>query len=137
MRDKTIFVDTNILLYAHDKQAGEKTEKARNLVAGFWDRKKLPWISVQVLQELYTNLHRKGIPSAESRHVVENYLQWNVVENDLPLLRDGMLLQERYKVSIWDALVVAAAVRVGAEVLYSEDFNSGQEYDGVKAVNPL
>jgi predicted nucleic acid-binding protein len=137
MRDKKIFLDSNILVYAYDSVAGRKHERARKLVTELWARNNLPWISVQVLQETYINLQKKGVTANDTRKVVESYMQWNVVENDLPLLRDGMMLQGKYRISFWDALILAAAIRVGAEILYSEDFNNGQDYGGVKAVDPL
>ena len=77
--------------------------------------------------------------AAESRQVVENYLQWNVVENDLPLLRDGMVLQERYKVSLWDALVVAAAAAAvrahSAEILAANAM--AERLSGIRAAEGL
>jgi predicted nucleic acid-binding protein len=137
MKDKVIFIDTNILVYAYDTDAGKKHEQAKTKILSLWEQELPPWISIQVLQELLVTLQRKGVPLKAARELVEGYLQWNVVENDAALLREGIKLQEAYKVSFWDALILAATVHAGAEMLLSEDFNNGQIYSGVKAVNPF
>ena len=137
MRDKRVFVDTNILVYAHDKDAGAKRHAASRCVADLWNRSAPPSVSIQVLQELYVNLIRKKVAPATAREVVCDYLQWNVVPNDSPLLLEAIQLSQRWGVSFWDAAIIAAARRAGADVLWSEDLNEGQDYDGVKVVNPL
>ena len=81
-----IFVDTNILVYAHDKDAGARHEKARELVRGLWLDQTPPAISIQVLQELYVNLIRKKIPAATANEIIEDYMQWNVIDNTKPIL---------------------------------------------------
>lgn len=137
MPDKHVFVDTNVLVYAHDLDAGKKHELAEDKVKELWDRELSPSISIQVLQEFYVNLIRKGIAPETARETTTNYLQWDVIDNDRFLLQEGMRLKERWKVSFWDALILAAAARSKAAVVWSEDLNPEQNYDGIRVVNPL
>jgi len=137
MRDKAIFLDTNILVYAHDRDAGAKHTTARRRVGELWEGDRPPSISVQVLQELYVNLLRKRVPAKEARQTVTDYLEWHVVDNDRDLLMAGIEEHERWKLSFWDGLILAAARRAGADVIWSEDLNPGQSLDGLVVVNPL
>lgn len=137
MNDKHIFVDTNILVYAHDVDAGEKHVSAKRRLADLWARPLPPSISVQVLQELYVNLVRKGATQQGARGVVEDLLRWDVISNSPTILTEGMRLADRFKVSLWDALIIAAAHQARATVVWSEDLNEGQDYEGVTVENPL
>jgi predicted nucleic acid-binding protein len=132
-----VFVDTNILVYAHDRAAGDKHTLAKERIRELWSRHIPPAISVQVLQELYVNLVRKGVGHAEAAETVEDYSTWDVVENDLELLKAGIDSVQRWQTSFWDALILSAAIRSKASILWSEDFNVGQTYDGVLVQNPL
>ena len=83
MSDK-YFVDTNILVYAHDRSAGVKYERARKLIGDLWTTGE-GVVSTQVLQELCVNLRRKiaqPLPLEEVRRLVEDYLAWEVVTID-------------------------------------------------------
>jgi predicted nucleic acid-binding protein len=137
MATSHIFVDTNILVYAHDRDAADKHRAAREKVAELWRLPIAPAISVQVLQELYVNLVRKGVSQAEARETIIDYRAWHVVDNDQTLLVEGIDLQGRWQSSFWDALILAAARRARASVIWSEDFNTTQNYDGIVVVNPL
>ena len=133
----SVFVDTNILVYAHDVDADDRHQRSVDLIRHLWSRPEHPCLSVQVLQELYVNLRRKKIDAEEARQVVENYFAWSVVQNDAALLRAAMGASSRWQISLWDALVVEAARRAGAAELWSEDLNAGQSFDGVQVINPL
>lgn len=137
MSDRSVFVDTNILVYAHDRDAGDKYLAAKSALASLWDRPLPPSISIQVLQEFYVNLLRKRVEGGTAREIVLNYLEWDVVENDRALLLEGMRLRDTLHLSFWDALIVAAARTAGAKELWSEDFNPGQDLEGIVVVNPL
>ena len=133
------FVDTNILMYAHDTTAGAKHERARALVESLW-RDRSGVVSTQVLQELCVNLRRKaGMPldATTTREIVGDYLTWHVVVNGPQSILEALDLEARHRVSFWDALVIHAAQAAGAEVLYSEDLSDGQQYGPVRVVNPL
>jgi predicted nucleic acid-binding protein len=133
------FVDTNILMYAHDTAAGEKHEKAKAVVEKLWETRS-GVVSTQVLQELAVNLRKKtGNPldAKATRDVVSDYLTWRVVVNAGDSILEALGLEARYQVSFWDALVIQAAQAGGAEVLYSEDLSDGQRYGAVRVMNPL
>jgi predicted nucleic acid-binding protein len=134
----SLFVDTNILVYAHTRSSDPRHERARQKVRDLWAASEAPALSVQVLQEFHANLVRKaGMPIAESARLVRSYLAWRVIENGKALLREGLVIQERFQLSIWDALIIAAARQAGASVLWSEDLQAGANYDGVRVVNPF
>lgn len=131
------FLDTNILLYAYDLDAADKRAVALALVEQGWSSLGDTAISIQVLQEIHVNLARKGVPQAEATQIVRDYLAWPVVENTKDLLMAGLDEQARWQLSFWDALILVAARASGAAELMSEDFNHGQNYGGVRAVNPF
>ena len=98
-------------MYAHDTAAGAKHERARALVEDVW-RERSGVVSTQVLQELCVNLRRKAgrpLTTKETRELVSDYLSWQVVVNNGESLVDALDLEERHKISFWDALVVHAA----------------------------
>jgi predicted nucleic acid-binding protein len=132
------FVDTNILIYAYDRAAGVKHERARQLVERLWTSGE-GLLSTQVLQELCVNLRRKvarPLPLEEIRQLVQDYLSWEVVVNAPESAIDALEIEVRYKISFWDALVLQAAETSGAAILYSEDLAAGR-YGSVQVVNPL
>ncbi len=138
MSDK-YFVDTNILMYAHDVAAGEKHEIAKALVAGLWNTRS-GVVSTQVLQELAVNLRtkaRKPLDAKATRDIVSDYLAWHVVVNGGDAILEALDFEARYQVSFWDALVIRAAQAAGAEILYSEDLSDGQRYGSVRVDNPF
>jgi predicted nucleic acid-binding protein len=133
------FVDTNILIYAEDRDAKAKHETARQLILRLWDERD-GVVSVQVLQEFYVNVTRKlkkPLSSAKALQIVEEYLTWTVVENTGALLTAAIHLQTKARLSFWDAMVVQAAIAAGCDRLYSEDLNDGQRFGSLVIVNPL
>lgn len=132
-----VFLDTNILLYAYDVDAGEKRALALDIVERGWLRLSSTAISVQVLQELYVNLLRKGRTHEEAFVILLDLSLWPVVETTLPLLHTALEVKERWQTSFWDALIIAAAKEAGATTLISEDLNHGQDYGGVRIQNPF
>ena len=138
MSDKC-FVDTNVLIYAHDTSAGVKHEIAAALLARLWDSG-TGVLSTQVLQELCVNVQRRTrshAPLDEARRVIEIYLGWDIVVNTPISVLRALEIESRYQISFWDALILQAAESSGAEVLYSEDVASGQKYGTVRVVNPF
>lgn len=133
------FVDTNILMYAHDSTAGEKHEQAKALVEALWETR-AGVVSTQVLQELAVNLRKnakKALDAKATREVVSDYFAWQVVVNDGGSILEALDLEARFQISFWDALVIQAAQVAGAEILYSEDLSDGQRYGTVRVKNPL
>ena len=138
MSDK-YFVDTNILVYAHDLKQGVKYEKARALVQKLWQSEN-GVLSTQVLQELCVSLRRKvarPLSAEGTRKVIEDYASWEIVVNTAESVLRALDIEGRYNISFWDALIVQAAVSCGAEALYSEDLADGQSYGDVRVINPL
>lgn len=138
MSDK-YFIDTNILMYAHDSAAGEKHVRAKALVEQMW-KTNSGVVSTQVLQELAVNLRKKARKPLDARAVrdlVTDYLAWQVVVNRGDSILEALDLETRYQVSFWDALVIQAANAAGVSILYSEDLSDGQCYGGVTVSNPF
>jgi predicted nucleic acid-binding protein len=138
MNDKC-FVDTNILVYAHDRSTGVKHQRARMLLEQLWDSGQ-GVLSTQVLQELCINLRRKAgnpLPVEEVRQLIREYSTWEVVTNTSETVLGALDIEMRYKTSFWDALILQAAEYAGASILYSEDLAAGQRYGSIQVVNPL
>ena len=138
MKDK-YFVDTNILVYAHDRSTGVKHLRAKVLVEQLWDSGN-GVLSTQVLQELCINIRRKAgnpLPVDEVRLLIREYSTWEVVTNTPATVLKALDLEMRYKTSFWDALILQAAEDAGASILYSEDMAAGQHYGAIQVVNPL
>jgi predicted nucleic acid-binding protein len=133
------FVDTNVLVYAHDSSAGIKHERAKALLEELW-RDRSGVLSTQVLQELAVNLRRKArhpLDARATREIIADYLTWTVVTNSGESILEALEFETRYRVSFWDALVLQAANAAGADLVYSEDLSDGQVYGNVRVVNPL
>lgn len=133
------FVDTNILLYAHDRDAGEKGIKAAAALKTLWESGQ-GILSTQVLQEFYVNVTRKiatPLPIPAAREILRIYRVWVKQETTVDTLLRATEIGELHRLSFWDSLIVASAEQAGAGVLLSEDLNAGQVVAGVKIVNPL
>jgi predicted nucleic acid-binding protein len=138
MSDKC-FVDTNILVYAHDRSAGVKHQRAQMLLEQLWDSGQ-GVLSTQVLKELCVNLRRKAsqpLPVEEVRQLIRDYSTWEIVTNTAESVLQALDIEMRYKTSFWDALIFQAAESSGASILYSEDLATGQRYGAIQVVNPL
>lgn len=131
------FLDSNILLYAasKDPKEAEKSARAARLIAdtNFG-------VSLQVAQEFYHHARikaRLAITTAQAETIITLLLARSIVMTDPDLFTRARQLCERYQLRYWDAAIVAAAVRLQAPVLYSEDLSDGQDYGGVRVVNPF
>jgi predicted nucleic acid-binding protein len=133
------FVDSNILIYAHDRDAGSRRDRARSICEQLWQERS-GCLSVQVLQEFYVTVTRKlrtPVARAQARELVRAYGSWVVSPTTAETVLRATELSEATEIAFWDALIVAAAEQSGAETLYSEDLNDGQVIAGVRVVNPL
>ena len=133
------FVDTNVLVYAYDRAAGAKRDLARDLLEALWNEGR-GVLSTQVLQEFYVNVRRKTRPPVsqeEARALVADYLVWDPIVNDGATVLEAIDMGHRYRLSLWDALIVVAARKGDASVLYSEDLNHGQTFGEVQVLNPF
>ena len=138
MNDR-VFVDSNILVYAHDLDAGEKNQKAVEVVRELWVSQN-GVISTQVLQEFYVNVTRKipqPLDRSTAREVIRNYSLWQTETIDSSDVFRASEIEEANQISFWDALIIVAAVKGGASLLLSEDLNAGQIIAGVVIENPF
>ncbi|HEX9693257.1 MAG TPA: PIN domain-containing protein [Gemmatimonadales bacterium] len=134
-----IFVDTNVLVYARDLAVPDKQRAAALWLEHLWEVG-AGRVSFQVLHEFYVTVTRKlnpGLSRAEARDDVRTLFAWQPVMADRIVIEAAWTLQERYDLSWWDALIVAAASRAGCRLLLTEDFQEGQELGGVRITNPF
>jgi len=131
------FIDTNVLLYAYDLESPRKRTRAKGIVEQGRESLGESAISVQVLQELQVNLERKKVSRGEIHQLIDDLSVWPVVDNTLMILKMALAEQVRWHLSLWDAMILAAARSVGASELVTEDFSHGQNYGGIRAVNPF
>ncbi len=133
------FCDTDVLVYAHDAEAGARKERAQALVERLWTAGN-GVLSVQVLQELYVTLTRKlakPMSGEAAREVVSYLAHWQVVAPSASDVVAAIDLTSRWQISFWDAMVLRTAHIAGATVLWSEDLTDGQDYDGIIVRNPF
>jgi len=133
------FVDTNVLVYAFDKGHSPKNRTAKQLMKTLMDEDRLR-VSTQVLQELFVTLTRKvkqRCSSKEALLVLQDLAVWPVEVVDYSAIRSAIGLADDARISFWDALIVVAAARAGAQILCTEDLNDGQEIFGVRISNPF
>lgn len=133
------FVDTNILVYAHDTSAGMKHSRAKYLLQTLWKSRK-GCISIQVLQEFYVNVTRKvaaPLSALETARIIQELTTWKIHTPEVNDILEAIDVQQRYHIAFWDAMIIWSAARLGCEVLWSEDLNPGQTYEGVRVKNPF
>jgi predicted nucleic acid-binding protein len=133
------FVDTNILVYAHDASDPAKQRVARIVLERLWELG-TGAISTQILQEFYvvaTRKLEKSLSRADARLAIEVYSTWHVVVIEPALIIAATRVEEEHALSLWDALVVEAARVAGAERLLTEDLTHGQVIAGVLIENPF
>jgi predicted nucleic acid-binding protein len=133
------FVDTNVLVYAHDDSAGTKRVQARALVEQLWDSRE-GCLSVQVLQEFFVTVTRKiakPLDTETAKEIVADLSRWRVHVPAADDVLGAIGIHQRTGISFWDAMIVRSAAEMGSFVLYSEDLNAAQEYSGVRVENPF
>jgi predicted nucleic acid-binding protein len=138
MTDK-VFVDTNILVYAHDLDAGNKHDQAAEIVSQVWESRN-GVLSTQVLQEFYVTLTRKvssTLSKLEARKLVQKYSHWHLVLNDLTIILQASEIEESNNISFWDALIVSAAYSQNVPTILTEDLKHGQIIEGIFIRNPF
>jgi predicted nucleic acid-binding protein len=133
------FVDTNILVYLHDFSAGKKQTLAWELATHLWDTGE-GCVSLQVLQEFYVTVTRKWIhplPIPLAIQVIQDLAQWRVHRPTVNDLVAAANLQQQYQISYWDALIINSAKQLNCTVIWSEDLNTGQHYQGIPVRSPF
>jgi predicted nucleic acid-binding protein len=134
-----VFVDSNILIYAHDKDAGSKQRRAAECLRKLWENH-TGRLSTQVLQEFYVNVTqkiKKPLRRDLAREIVRNYGLWVESPMTPATVVRGSEISEIWRIAFWDSMIVAAAEQDGAAELLTEDLHAGQVIAGVRIVNPL
>ena len=137
--EHTTFIDTNVLLYAHDATESVKQPIARALLEQLWAERRGS-LSTQILQEFYNVATRKlALPMtrAEARQIIDLYSSWPVVVINPPLILTATRVEEEHQLSFWDALVIEAARVAGAKRVLTEDMQNGRVIEGVQIENPF
>nr|WP_052478558.1 PIN domain-containing protein [Kibdelosporangium sp. MJ126-NF4]CEL19029.1 hypothetical protein [Kibdelosporangium sp. MJ126-NF4]CTQ95169.1 hypothetical protein [Kibdelosporangium sp. MJ126-NF4] len=132
-----VFIDTNVLIYAHDGEDQTKNEIARATLDKLWNTD-TGALSTQVLQEFYSVATRKlSYSPTRAREVISAYGEWCAMDTDTQLLVTASVLSERYQLNWWDALIIEAALRSGATTLLTEDMQHGQTIGALTIRNPF
>jgi predicted nucleic acid-binding protein len=133
----SVFFDTNVLVYCTDQKDLAKQAKARALVEQH-SASGQAVVSTQVLIELYNVLtNKQKIPKKMAALLIDHYAAWPVVDSDVTLVQNAVSRTLQQPLSIWDAMVIEAASRHGADTLLSEDMGHGQSYGTVTVMNPF
>jgi len=133
-----VFIDSNILIYAHDVDAGQKKQTAQRILFDL-ARDRSGALSMQVLQEFYFNVTRKlahPLSRDEARATVDDFAHW-CVPTTPEEIKQAFRIEDEAKINFWDALIVAAAIKSGAKRILSEDLNHGQAIAGIWIENPF
>lgn len=133
------FVDTNVLIYAHDRSAGTKHEQAKDLLQSLWDQR-TGCLSTQTLQEFYVNVTRKLEQPLQPEVAAAIIADLSVWEIHRPAVNDvlaAIQLQTSHQFSFWDAMILTSAQQMGCKVLWSEDLSDGQTVFDVTVRNPF
>jgi len=139
MSDSNAFLDTNILVYANDTSFPEKQVQARTLISGLIATGK-GCISTQVLAEFWVTVTRKltkPLTVELARQQIALFNGFSIVAVNHAIFLDALAIQERYRLSFWDAQILAAARRAGCTELYTEDLQADSDLGGILVVNPF
>lgn len=132
------FVDTNILIYAISPNPTE-SEKQR-IALDILVAEELT-ASVQVLQEFYYQITRSSRRDAISHNnaiaFIESIGHIRIQDITFEVFRKAVSFSQRFHISYWDSAILAAAEVAGCIEVYSEDLNHGQDYDGIRVINPF
>lgn len=139
MGAESVFVDTNVLLYEWDALAGDKQVRAASWLAELW-RTRRGRLSYQVLAEYYVTATQKlkpGLAPEAARRNVRTYLAWHPIVTDSRLIEAAWDAQDEFRLSWWDALIVAGAKAARCRYLLTEDLQHGQDLDGLVVLSPF
>ena len=138
MQDK-YFIDTNILVYAHDTSEGNKHKVSKNIILDGIEKDNIA-ISTQVLNEFFVTVTQKiektlSIEVAKKEIMLLKCLE--VVEIDIDMIIQAIEILQKYKLSYWDALIISASKKAKCTLLYSEDLSAGKVIESIKITNPF
>ncbi|HTE57196.1 MAG TPA: PIN domain-containing protein [Verrucomicrobiae bacterium] len=130
------FLDTNVLVYAFDKEESDKHKKAQDILTECWNNRS----GTQVLQEFYVTVTRKlakTLPRQEAREIIKELSAWQIYQPTPADIIAASELEEKHSLSFWDALIVVAAQNSGVTTLISEDMQDGRQIGALKITNPF
>jgi len=134
------FIDTNILIYAHDSSAGAKHTQAKELLQRLWETEE-GCLSIQVLQEFYVTAATRKISQPlkpeQASEIIAAVGTWRVHQPTVEDIQEAIVIQERYQISFWDSMIIRSAICLDCHLLWSEDLNAGQQYERVQVLNPF
>jgi predicted nucleic acid-binding protein len=133
------FIDTNILVYAYDETAGDKRARANRLMRDLWQDEN-GCLSIQVLQEFFvtvTNKIAQPVMAETAAQIIDDLGLWEVHSPQTKDILTAIRLQSHYKISFWDAMIIASAQQMACPILWSEGLNNGQDYGGVVVRDPF
>ncbi|MBI4687197.1 MAG: PIN domain-containing protein [Nitrospirae bacterium] len=139
MSEDRVFVDTNVLVYAYDIDAGHKHKVATNIMKDLWISGR-GILSTQTLQEFFVTVTGKissPIDASVAEEILKRLAKWDVVTNSMATVFSAIALQKRYRLSFWDSLIIASAIEGRARTLFSEDFSDKQKIEGIVINNPF
>ncbi len=134
-----IFLDTNVLVYAHDSEPTAKREISRNLIFDSL-RNGNSVISPQVLSEFFVTVTQKiatPISAEQAKKVIMRLAVMTTVDIDVTMVIRAIEIKGHYQLSYWDGLIIAAAERARCASVYTEDLSANQSYGSVTAINPF
>lgn len=134
-----IFVDTNVLVYSRDASKPEKQSQAAEWMNYLWNAGR-GCLSMQVVSEYYSVVTSKLKPGMElsiAREDIEDLLAWQPLPLTSELTQEAWLVQDQFRLSWWDSLIVSAARVQNCTYLLSEDFQHAQDFHGVRVINPF
>ena len=134
-----VFVDTNVLVYSRDASEPQKQEQAMGWMAHLWGTRK-GRLSFQVLQEFYVTVTHKlkpGLDPESARNDVRSLLAWHPLPVDARIVEGAWVIQDRYNLSWWDAMIVSASQVAACRYLLTEDLQEDQELGNIRVVNPF
>ena len=138
MSDK-FFIDSNILVYAHDTENLEKQQQAQTVIfEGI--RFENAVLSTQVLSEFYVSVTKKiknPLPILKAMEEIKYLLILEIVEIDISMILHAINLQNKWNISYWDGLILCAAEQARCKTVLSEDFNDQQTYGHIIVKNPF
>lgn len=135
----TVFVDTNVLLYAFDEAYPDKRERAQDWLRACW-LGRCGRLSTQVLNEFYVNARKRfrhAITAGDARSEIRRYQEWQPWQIDHATMETAWAVESRYGISYWDALMVSAAQHMGCVLLLTEDLQHDQMFEQVRILNPF
>jgi predicted nucleic acid-binding protein len=133
------FLDTNIIVYAHDNKYQHKQKKAQELIFNGM-RENIAVISAQVLSEFFvtvTKQTKQNYSVAAAKHEIMLLSYLYVVDIDFDIVVRAVSIKDLHNLSYWNSLILSAAERSDCGILYSEDLSPGQKYGKIKCINPF